>query len=393
MTDIILSGQQQYSQKFFLPSVNKGKIVEDFFPEIPPASTPGFWRKMRLGPVGSVAAGGMGTYQIPSHGMIGDLIAEVSLGATGGGNYAPFPAAALITNVRIAHGGNELHNYPYRPFWQFLQSLSPNELKTRFQNAAGASGAGAAVIGYAPIGAFWTSFKHEKNDFPVPLPIMASSQYLQVEITLDTIANILASGGSGGSLTTMNLLYWEFIVDGSKAAAIINSVQGKDWNRYGYDWQVVPATTVATGTSAVTAVNLSGLQGDIKEIVYYGVTSTNNDTNHSYFACQNLVYVDLTVDGTSIYQSITGGANELIMDQLIFNQSKVGADATYGLPYCLNFSRRRDAHSWDGALNSNIYKQLLLNVEQSSGGNVYVNVIATMNRYYIFSNGLFQRVK
>lgn len=394
MTDIVLSGQQIYSQKFFLPSVKLGKTTDDFLPEIPFSSIPGTWRKNRLTCSGSAVTGGINSYQLPARGsLVGDTLLETSLGATGGGNYAPFPAAAIITNVRISHGSNELHNYLFRGYWQFLQSIVPNEMKSRFQAAAGASGAGAAVVGYAPIGTFWSSFKHEKNDFPVPLPLNASSTYMLFEITLDTIANILASGGSGGSLVSSTLIWWEFIVDGVEAGKIATLVQGPEWNRYGYDWQTVANTTVATGASAPTPLDLSGLQGDIKELIISPVTSTNWDTNHSYFTTANIVYADLQVDGVTIYNAVQGTPNEFIADSLIFNQAKVGADATYGLPPVINFSRRRDAHSWDGSLNSSIFKKFNLNIEQSTGGNVYVSVIATMIRYYIFKDNLFLRVK
>lgn len=395
MTDILLSGQQIYDQKFYLPSVLKGNVIDDFKPQVPVASIPGVWRKCRVGPIGSSGANSINTYQVQARNtLIGDMFLEVSLAATGGGNYCTFPCISLPTNVRISHGSNELHNYLYRPTMNKLFGDLPNELKTRYQQIGGGSGSGSAVIGYAPLPTFWTSFRHSANDFPTPLPLGASSTNLQIEVTLDSIANILASGGSGGSLTSATLVYWEFIPDGKEANNVFENVKTpKAWQRFGYDYQTVSATTVATGTSSPTTIDLSGLQGSIKELDYYGVTSTNNDTNHSYFTQQALVYADLQVDSISIYSSVQGTSNELILDQLIFNSAKVGSDSTYGECYQLNFGRRHDSHAWDGSLNSSIFKKLSLLVEQSSGGNVYANVVATMTRYYVFENGLFSRIK
>ncbi len=393
MTDIVLSGQQIYDQKFYLPSVEKGNVIDDFLPQVPFASVPGVWRKNRQGPIGTSAAGSVMTYQIPARNtLIGDMFLEVSLGSCTG-NYCTFPGISLPTNVRISHGSNELHNYLYRPVMNKVFGDLPNELKSRYQTIAGGASGTAAQICYAPIPTFWTSFKHGENDFSTPFPLGAASTYLQLDVTLDTIANILASGGSGGSLVATNIVYWEFIPDPKEANKVFEYVKSGSWERFGYDYQSVNATTIATGTSSPTTVDLSGMQGSIKEIDYYCVTSTNNDTNHSYYTQQAMVYADLQIDSISIYNSVQGSVNELILDQLIFNSAKVGADATYGEIYQINFGRRHDSHSWDGSLNSSIFKKLSLLVEQGSGGNAYCNVVATMTRYYKWADGLFFRVK
>lgn len=396
MAEIELAGQLQYSSRFYQPAAKIGNVADDFFAESPKASLPGVVIKRRVGVVGSAAVNTINQFQIPARNLVGDVWLEISLGATGSGNYCDIPCAALITNVKVSHSSNVLHNYNYRPIYSALQSLQYSEVKDLYATIGGGTGSGAAVVGYAPIPCGWTSFRHDRNDFPPPLPLGASDAYLSFEITLDTIANILASGATGGSLVNATLIYYEIIPTPDEMARIKKLVQSGQWNMLCYDFQTNGAnSTVATGTSSPTAIDITGMQGDIVSLFLPAVTSTNWDTNHNYFRMSNsIVYIDLWIDSTPIYQSVQGTNNELLLDVLSYNGQKVGRNSTYSECQMICFARRPDSDSvWCASLNTQIFKKFTLNVEQSSGGNLYINPTIFRNVYFTFSQGLFLCVR
>ena len=383
--DIILNGQQLYSQKFYVEAAKKGEFFKDYIPGPLPASEVGAWRKNFLGPTGSVASAGgsQAIFQLPSRGtLLSDMYFEITLGAVTG-SYCPLVAWNSVTNVLIDTSGEQLHNYNLSGpsgVMNYFQTLWLNETKLRYQTAAGGATPGAGTY-YVPIPAFWTNFKHAGHEgmdhFQTPLPnLVLGAAPLNVTLTLNTVANMLASGGSGGSITSCRLIYYEFVIDPKNARAIVDYVNSPNYLAFGFDWQSVSNTTVATGTS--TLVDMSTLQGALKEIIVSTVLVSDNDTNHNVFNQQNLTACSLQVDGVEIYKFSV--LNENLMDQLIFNQSRIGVDPTYGSPLVINFSKRRDDAAWDGDLNSDIYKKFIIYVTHAAGANCYVGVLGTFYR-------------
>jgi hypothetical protein len=392
MTDLILSGQQQFSQKFYMPSVKKGAIEDDLLPQLPTAKPPSAIRKNKLGPVGSApsAGGSTITFQLPANGqLIGDMYLQADLGATSTSTYTAFPALNLVTGVKISHGGNTLHEYNYPDYIQYVLATMNTGLKARVQAAAGGAAAGSAVSVYCPIGAFWTSYQHLHSDSPAPLPLNSSTVPLNIEITLNTVANLLTAAATGGSLVAVNLIYYSYVIPSEENARIQAFVKQTEYNQYGIDIQSVNRQTVATATP--TDYDLSGLQGSIKQLVLVNRLTTDLTANNNYLN-KGLTAYSLSIDGTQI-MFVSGGANEMIMDSLVFNQFKTGADVTMGTADIINFGRERENSAWAGDLNSQIYKKLNLNVTHAAGAGTQFNVAGIMQRYYVFRNGLFERVK
>jgi hypothetical protein len=393
MTDVVVAAQSEYAQKFYMPAVKNGQLMHDFLPEVQQASELGFWRKVYLNPNGTASAGAVNTFQIPSRGtLISDMYLEISLGATSGGNYSTLMAWNIVQNILISHGGNTLAQYDYMPFIEYLCTVWNNEIKSQFQTIAGGAASGSATVVYAPVGAYWTNWKHvgHEGEFQTPLPLLASSTPIQVDVQLRSIANILAAGGSGGSLSSMRLIYYEFVIPSGKQQEIISIVKNSpEYRFFGYDWQTISQSTIATGT--LTTIDLSAFQGDLKEIIYPLKLASDIDTAHNYFINKVYTNASLKVDGTEIY--LFNQTNEMKIDQLIFNQAGVGTDSTNGLAPVVNFSKRRDSFVWDGSLNSNAYKKFTIDLTHALGANAYVFPLATFYRYLIFRNGLFERVK
>lgn len=398
MADILINSSLTYDRKFFLPSVQADNVDDPFVSTIPCAEPASMWRKNRIQPISPASSSGgcTVTFQIPNNVILGDIILETQLGSSSGSGYAGVPCSQIFTNVKIINSGNELMNFPYRQVHEYITSTMPNELRSLWQTLeGGTSSSTSAVTGYAICPTFWGSFKHSQNDWNAnTLPLLASNSYLQIELQVDSIANILASGGSGGSITAINMIYYSWITTQEENQRIIKTVKDGQWNYFGLDYQPFPQVTVASTSSATTQVNLSGLQGSCVELSYYSCSATDIDTNHEYTKKQNsLIYVDLQVDGNSIYSSVTGGTNERQLENVIWNASKWGSQTTYGLCSQINFTRRKDAHCYNGGLNSNCFKTLNLFVEQTSGSNQYVFVTAILQRYYIFDGNSFVRVK
>lgn len=389
MADIVLRAQQQFAQKFYRPAKD---FNDDFAPEVASTSQPGARRFRQVSPIGSSVAGDVNTFRISSAGgLISDMWLEISLGATGGGTYASFPAINFISRVRVAHGGNELHNYNYQQVYESVNTLWPNEIKSQFQAAAGGATPSAATVCEAPIFTFWTGWKHEKNEFRPPLPLCVSKDDLTIEITTRSIAAILAAGGSGGSLVSLTLKYFEYNVDTAELAKLKQMMLSDAWNYFGYDWGDVAATGSTVATATATTLDLSGLSGDIKELVLQTKLVSDVDTAHNYYINKDLTAMSLKVDGVELDKF--DSSNERKIRRLTSDQAKVGADATLGVSEVVPFGRRRDAHNYDGSLPSQAYNKLELTVTHALGANAYVYVCATFSRYYIYRNGLFERVK
>lgn len=390
MTDIVLKSQLQSDQLFYLPSVKAGNILDDFLPEtVHMSSQPGAWRKVTLTPAGSATANQANIFYIPAHGaLLSDMYGVITLGAPSGGTYASFPAALMPTNIKIDYSGEELHNYMYRQAFQHALTCWPIERTARILAAAGGATPGA-VTGAFPIFAFWTSWQHESNDFPKPLPICATQTNLVITINLDSVANILASGGSGGSLSSLNLVYYEFIASSDEIEMINKAVLMNDFKLFGLDFQTLPGTSISSATA--TDIDLTALQGSIKEVCYPLVLNSDISTSHDYLDTNLPTVLNLQLDGVQIYYANT--QNEIIMDQQIFNSSKVGVAATVGTSGCINFSRRKDTHIYDGGLNSQVFKRLTLNLTHALGAAATCFISAKMYRYYVYRNGRFIRIK
>lgn len=389
MTDLILKSQLKGDDIFYLPSFKEGKIEDDFMPVLPLASQPGAWRKVKLTPTGAATANAANTFFVPPHGtLLSDMYVISQWGAPGGGTYSSFIGAQAITKVVADFNGEELVNYNYRPVFQHLVTSWPIEYTAKMLAAAGGATPGA-VTAAAPIIVPWGSYKHEKNDFNLPLPFSASNTSLRVEITLDSVANMLAAGGSGGSLSALTLVYYEFICSSEELQRIESAVKSEDWKMLAIDYQTLNPTTVATATA--TDIDLTGLSGSIKEICFPNVLASDIATAHNYFITGLSTVVNLQVDGIQVYEY--SSSNEGIMDQLLFNGAKVGDAATIGTARCINFSRRKDSHNYDGGLNSESYKRLTLSLTHALGANTSVFISAAMYRWYVYRGGRFVRIK
>lgn len=389
MTDIVLKSQLKSDDIFYLPSFKDGMVMDDFLPSVPKASQPGFWRKVKLTPTGSPAAGASNIFFVPPHGtLLSDMYLISSWGAPGGGTYSSFIGAQCIERVVIDFNGETLHDYAYRPVFQHMVTSWNIERVERFLAAAGGA-TPSAITAAAPIFSFWGSYKHEKNDFIHPLPFSTSNTSMRVEITIDAVADLLAAGGSGGSLSALNLVYYEFIASTSELARIEKVVRNENWRVLGIDYQTLNATTVATATA--TDIDLTGLQGSIKEICYPVVLASDITTAHNYLITGLSTVLSLLIDGVEIYD--VDSSNEGIIDQQIFNAAKVGNAANINTARCINFSRRKDSHNYDGALNSESFKRLTLNLTHALGANAQVFISAAMYRWYVYRGGRFIRVK
>lgn len=390
MADIVLQAQHQYSAKFQETGIQAGKILDDLDPSNNYAAQYGFWRKRYCSATGSSSDAGDTKFVIPSQGLLLDIGIEVSLGATSGGNYSPNMATQYISNVKVEHGSNELHNYAYAPVYEYISSKWSNERKTRTQLASGGSASGSAVVGYTPLFAFFTSWRHPANDIPSPLPLVCcKGDVFVVTLTNRGVANILASGGSGGSLTSLRLVYWELVVDSSAIDVISKKMQSGKWKYFSMDWQTPSSSTVATAT--LTTLDLSGLQGDLKALAISVKLASDESTNHNYYINKAWTAGELKADDQSLYKFST--SNERIFDDLVFNKSKWGADSTNGVCDTIEFDRRSDDHSYSGSFPTSASKKLTLDVTHALGANANVYPCGVFNRYYIYRNGLFERIK
>lgn len=415
MTDIVLNGQLSYSQKFYLPSVNSGKLIDEFTPSLPYVALPGMWRKTRVSPIGAFSNGGLNTFQIPPRGtMISDMYLELNLGAPSNGkHYCQMPAAGAIQRIVISHGGNELHNYDYQlafgSVWAKISREYKNMLAVVNGALPGSKGADTitstgytpavgALTCYAPVFAFWTNFTNEHPpQFSDTLPLLASSTPLNIDVYLNTVEYLIFDGSTQtiNGTPTLNLVYYEFIVDGSLQKKIIDLVNAPTYQYFGIDCQTVATTSVAA--NQLTAIDLSGLQGDITSLAFGNrvqntLVASANIATVNPLSWQLIQYIDLQLDGISIYQAIQNNDRELLMDQCIFNQAKAACDPVLFTPYNINMTVMNDVKGWNGSLNSNIFKKFVANV-QTNVATSSIGVGASMNRWYVFNNGLFSRIK
>lgn len=389
MTDIVLKSQLKSDDIFYLPSFKDGMVMDDFLPNIPHASQPGFWRKVRISPTGTATAGGENTFFVPPHGtLLSDMYAILQFAAPSAGTYSSYIANQAIERVVIDFNGETLHDYNYRPVFQHHVSLWPVERTAQILSAGGGV-TPSAVTACTPIFTFWGSWKHDKNDFVHPLPFSVSNTSMRVAITLDAVADLLAAGASGGSLSALTLVYYEFIASTSELARIEKVVRNEEWRVLGIDYQTLSPTTVATATA--TDIDLTGLQGSIKEICYPVVLATDISTAHNYLITNISTAISLLLDGIEIYD--VDSSNEGIMDSQIFNQGKVGNATAINTARCINFSRRKDSHNYDGGLNSESFKRFTLNITHTLGANASVFISAAMYRWYVYRGGRFVRVK
>lgn len=385
MTDVVLRAQFDYDKKF--TEFAKNGTVDHFMPNKPMSAIPGFWRKRKVAPVGSAAAGSINTYQIPASGLLGDVFIEIILGATSGGNYAAYVGIQLMQQIRILHGSNELHNYEYSAVANLQHARMKDEVVNRILTAAGGSASGSARTVYAPIYGLACSWVHPDNEFPAPFPLNLSKESLTIEVTLRSIANVLASGGSGGSLTNAKLVYYEYIVPDAERLRI-----SKDLNNIKFylpDWQTLSKSTVATAT--LTTIDLSGIQGSIRSLGLPLVSVANQDTNHNYILNSPIDSMELKIDGTSIY--VTEYVNESIIEETIAIKRRTGSNSTNGKCQEISFCRIHDFEQYSGSLNSQAFNKLELDVTHSVGANSYFKPVAELQVLMQFKDGLFIRYR
>lgn len=389
MADSVLQSQLKFSQGFIKSPHHK---YDDLVPQPIESKPPGAVRTIRLGSMQAVTSAGGApdvVFRIPAtNTLITDMAFEITLGAPGGGTYVTGVGLALPKHVIIRHADRILHDYEYRDNVQHLFSVVPNERKTRFIEAAGGTTPGAEVV-YAPVFAFWTSWKHEPNELSTPFPLCVSMSPLDIVLTIDTVANILAAGGSGGSITSINLLYSTILVTPDEVEKIRQDVSSNGYSRFGLDVQSGGVATIATATA--TDYELTGMTGSIKEVCMVNRLASDVTTAHNYFINKEITAYVLTLDGQEV-DRLTNGINETTIKALMFNQAKNGWDSTNGLLQKINYSRDSDAHSWAGDLNSRFFNKMTLNVTHALGANASFNVFCVFHRIYVFRDGLFERL-
>jgi hypothetical protein len=385
MADLILSSQTENDSKFLMPTSAKD-VLNPFQPKdlkIAPASG---YRKRKIQPIGTPATAGGDTliFQIPPTGMLTDCFLEIGIAVTGGGNWSANVGLNYPSRVRLLHGGQELHNYEYSAVTQVKLGRMPIEQSARVYTAAGGAAAATARRVYAPLWLPGSSFGHKEGDVPTPLPLFMSTESLQLEVDTRTVANILASGGSGGSITSVKLVYFEWIVQDEEK----QRVKGQPWKAYVEDYVTLSQTSVATAT--LTTIDLSGLKNSLKSIGLPCVSVANADTNHNYVLNSNFDSSELLADGQRLYFSEY--ASETILEELIVNKSKTGADAVLGKAQEIAFNKFFSQDIYSGSFHSNICKKLEFAFTHSVGANIYIKPVAVRNAYIVFSENSFKRI-
>lgn len=387
MADLILSSQLDYDSKFWTPSEGS-QILNDFQPKPVNISPQDGWRKRKIAPVGTVTSSGgaTATFQIPPTGFLGDCYLEFVMAATSGGNYAANFGLALPQQIRFTHGGQDIVNHEYSAVLQVIFSRLNAEKVARFYNAAGGAASGTARTVYAPLVLPGSSWFHKENTFPCPLPMFLTTESLQLDVDLRTVANVLASGGSGGSITSVKLVYYEYIVSDLEKKRI--QAQADSWKLFVADFSTISQTSVATATT--TTIDLSGLKNSLKSIGLPMVSVANQDTNHNYVLNSNFNSCELRADGTSLYK--TEYVNEGIMDEMISGKGKMGSDSVLGKAQEITFAKYLHMDQYSGSLHSNVFKKLEIDITHTVGANAYIKPVAERNAYIVVKDGAFRRI-
>lgn len=387
MADLILSSQIDNDNKFYTPGPDS-KILNDFQPKPVNVSPQSGWRKRKIQPIGTPATAGGDSliFQLPPTGFLGDCFLEIGLAATGGGNWAANVGLAYPNRVRMLHSGQELVNYEYSAVSQVKFSRMRQEAVNRVYTASGGAAAGTARRVYAPLWLPGSSLGHRDDEFTTPFPMFLSGEAIQLEIDTRTVANILASGGSGGSISSVKLVYFEWIVSDLEKQRIKS--QSNEWKLFIEDYVTLNQTSVATAT--LTTIDLTGFKNSLKSVALAMVSVANADTNHNYVLNSNYDSVELLADGQRLYFSEY--TNENIIEELCVNKGKTGTDSVLGKCQEIAFSKYVDMDQYSGSLHSNICKKLEISLTHTVGANAYIKPVACRNAYIVVKEGSFKRI-
>lgn len=387
MADLILSSQVDNDQKFWTPS-SDSKVLNDFQPKPVNISPQSGFRKRKISPLGSPSSSGGDTaiFSIPPTGFLGDAYLEFVMAATSSGNYAANFGLSLPNRVRLLHGGQEIVNYEYSSVTQLCFSRIKGEEVARYYTGAGGAASGTARTVYAPLALPGGSWFHRKNEFTTPLPLFLTSEALSLEVDLRTVATVIASGASGGSITSVKLVYYEWIVSDLEKQRI--KAQADSWKYFISDFTTLSQTSIATAT--LTTVDLTGFKNSIKSIGLPMVSVANQDTNHNFVLNSNFNSCELRCDGVRLY--FTEYVNEGILDEMTVAKGKTGTDSVLGKAQEIPFAKYLDMDQYSGALHSNVFKKLEIDITHTVGANAYLKPVAERNAQLIVQNGAFRRI-
>ena len=385
MGDIIIQSQQDFDAKYLTPT-NAKEIVDFFSPKDLKIAAPSGFKKRKIQPIGSPSSSGGDTlvFQVANSGMLSDAFLEIGIAATSGGNYAANVGLGYPSRVRLLHSGQELCNYEYSAVTQVKLGRMPVEQSARIYTAAGGAAAATAKRVYCPLWLPGGSIGHSRGDQTTPLPLFMSSEALQLEIDVRTVANLLASGGSGSSITSVKLVYYELNVSDEEKQRI----KSQPWKMYYEDMVTLSQTSIATST--LTTLDISGFKNSIKSLAFPCVTVANQDTNHTYVLNTNYDSAELLADGIRLWYSEY--ANETIFEELLLNRSKTGSDAVLGKCQEISFNKIFSQDVYSGALNTSPIKKLEFAVTQSQGANIYVKPTAVRNCFIVYQDNGFKRI-
>lgn len=369
---------------------------------------PGVWVKRVLAPSSAFTAGGgkVSRFNISPElcPFIGDISFETTLGAAGSGTYSSYPGINSVTDVLIKSGANNISDtYKYRQAMAHILSIAPLDVIDLILAAAGGSLPSAATVCYGPLPLPWSSFKHSDTDEMYAFPLCCTQSGLQIELTAETLANLYASGGSSGSFTNLQLVYWEYVADTQTVQMVQKQLSELDSNGNikslgskfvykGVDYKSpVDKSSVTTATS--TAIDMTGqMPGDCFMIIVSLFLASDWTTAHNYYlekTAANISALTLTVGQDSLYSA--DSSNEIANDQLAGNACRNGTHATLGRPIKLVFGGSCDPHDWTGSVPLTSKTTFKLQLTHDLGADGYVNVTGVNNAIYRIQNGAFVR--
>lgn len=302
------------------------------------------------------------------------------------GNYNKDGALGFISHVRMLHGKNVLLDYDYDAPMNLILRTMDNDRAAQYFNAAtsGQSPVAAGGVFCVPLPTFYSNLINmSPATVPMaePLPLDVPGE-IKFEITLRPAADVVASGGTAGTLNSVEFVYPLYVDAAPKAS-------GPDYFYKSIAW-IQDTGSVAMTTATSTTNNMVNFGANVRRLLIAPRTQTNLNTNNSYFDVEDLTALQIRIN-TKEYinwsdpdDTVFRMLNLLLSD--VPNYGDVvdagAASINHGatIDFCIDPA---DAFSYSSSLNTiDTTKPIQVVATQASGATCDLFVVAEIDSIY-----------